>query len=74
MVRYLVVFTGRGDKQVCGVPLFLMRRPVYVACCVAFDLLNFWISSSDISGYHADFHEEHGTVGVCQGRGMACMN
>ena len=28
--------------------------------------------SSDISGYHADFHEGHGTVGAWQGRGMAC--
>jgi hypothetical protein len=31
-------------------------------------------SSSDISGYHADIHEEHGTVGAGQGRGMACIN
>ena len=30
--------------------------------------------SSDISGYHADFHERHGTVGAGQGRGMACVN
>ena len=33
-------------------------------------LLNCW-SSSDISGYHADFHEGHGTVGAGQRRGMA---
>ena len=38
------------------------------------DLLNCWISSSDISGYHADFHKGHGTVGAGQGRGMACVN
>jgi hypothetical protein len=25
---------------------------------------NCWTSSSDISGYHADFHEGHGTVGT----------
>ena len=31
------------------------------------DLLNCWTSSSDISGYHADFHEGHGTVGAWQG-------
>jgi hypothetical protein len=31
-------------------------------------------SSSDISGYHADIHEGHGTVGVGQGRGIACVN
>ena len=35
------------------------------------DLLNGWTSSSDISGYHADFHEGHGTVGAWQGRGTA---
>jgi len=33
-------------------------------------LLNCWTSSSDISGYHADFHEGHGIVGAWQGRGM----
>jgi len=38
------------------------------------DLLNSWTSSSDISGYHADFHEGHGTVGAWQGRDMACVN
>jgi len=27
------------------------------------DLLNCWTSSSDISGYHVDFHKGHGTVG-----------
>jgi len=37
------------------------------------DLLNCWSSSSDISGYHAEFHG-HGTVGAWQGRGMACVN
>ena len=34
------------------------------------DLLNCWTSSSDISGYHADFHEGHGTVGAGHGPGM----
>jgi hypothetical protein len=38
------------------------------------DLLNCWTNSSDISGYYADFHEGHGTVGAWQGRGMACVN
>jgi hypothetical protein len=36
-------------------------------------LLNCWTSSSDISGYHADFHEGHGTIGAWQWRGMACV-
>jgi len=38
------------------------------------DLLNCWTSSSDISGYHADFHEGYGTVGAGQGNGMSCVN
>ena len=38
------------------------------------DLLHCWTSSSDVSGYHADFHEGHGTVGAGKGRGMACVN
>jgi hypothetical protein len=38
------------------------------------DLLNYWTSSSDISSYHADFYEGHGTVGAGQGNGMACVN
>jgi hypothetical protein len=36
--------------------------------------LNCWTSSSDISGYHAEFHEWHGTVEQWQGSGMACVN
>ena len=38
------------------------------------DLLDCWTSSSDISGYHADFHEGHGAIRAWQGRGMACVN
>jgi len=34
------------------------------------DPLNCWTGSSDISDYHMDFHEGHGTVGTGQGRGM----
>jgi hypothetical protein len=37
-------------------------------------LLNCWTGSLDISGYHADFHEGHGTGGAEQGRGTACVN
>jgi hypothetical protein len=36
--------------------------------------LNCGTGSSDIFGYHADFHEGHGTVGAWQGRGKACVN
>jgi len=38
------------------------------------NLLNCWTTSSDISSYHADFHEGHSTVGAGQGRGMAYVN
>jgi hypothetical protein len=38
------------------------------------DLLHYWTSSSDFSGYHADIYEGHGIVGAGQGRGMACVN
>jgi hypothetical protein len=30
--------------------------------------------SWDISGYHAEFREGHGTVEERQGRGVACVN
>jgi len=36
-------------------------------------MLNCLTSSLDISGYHVDFHEECGTVGAGQGRGMAWL-
>jgi hypothetical protein len=50
------------------------RKRVVAAHYKKDDLLNYWTSSSDISGYHADFHEGHGTFGAWQGRGMACVN
>ena len=33
-----------------------------------------WTSSSDVSGYHVDFHEGHGTVGAGQGHDTACVD
>ena len=50
------------------------RKRVVAAYYKIDDLLHCWTSSSDISGYHADIHEGHGTVGAGQGRGMACVN
>ena len=38
------------------------------------DLLTVGTSISDISGFHADFNEGHGTIGAWQGRGMAWVN
>jgi hypothetical protein len=49
-----------------------MRKIVVAEHYKKDDLL--WTSSSDTSGYHADFHEGHGTVGAGQGRGMAYVN
>ena len=46
------------------------RKRVVAAHYKKYDLLHCWTSSSDISGYHADFHEGHGTIGPGQGRGM----
>ena len=51
-----------------------MRKRVVAAHYKRDNLLNCWISSSDISGYHADFHEGHGTIGAWQGHGMACVS
>jgi hypothetical protein len=53
-------------RQPRGVPGRLLSE-VYLS-------LNCRTSSSDISGYHTEFHEGHGTVGELQGRGMACVN
>ena len=50
------------------------RKRVVAAHYKKDDLLHCWTSSSDISGYLADFHEGHGTIGAGQGRGMACVN
>jgi hypothetical protein len=59
------------------------RKRVVAAHYKKDDLLNCSTSSSDISGYHADFHEGHGTIGAWhvwingttwQGHGMICVN
>jgi hypothetical protein len=51
-----------------------MRKRVVAAHYKKDDLLNCWTNSSYISGYHADFHEGHGTVREGQERGMTCVN
>jgi hypothetical protein len=48
-----------------------MRKGVVAAHYKKDDLL---YPVPDISGYHANFHEGHCTVGVGQGGGMACVN
>ena len=65
-----------------GVPRRLLSKEYQSQMQVA-GVLNCWTSCSDISGYHADFHEGHGTVGAGQwrsmagerhGHGMLCVN
>ena len=53
---------------------YLRLYTVVAAHYNKYELLNCWTSSSDISGYNADFYEGHGTVGAGQGLGMACAN
>jgi hypothetical protein len=79
-VRLLPATTRNSTKIVIRSMPILLNDPylrlerVLAAHYRKDDLLNCWASSSDISGYHADFHEGHGTVGAWQGRGMACVN
>jgi hypothetical protein len=67
-------------ERACGRPVRVRLLPVYDAefhegCYQKHtNPLNCRTTSLDISGYHADFHEGHGTVGEWQGRGMACVN
>jgi hypothetical protein len=50
------------------------RKRVVAAHYKTDDLLHCWTSSSDISGYHADFHEGNGTVRAGRGHGMLRVN
>ena len=78
-VRLLPVITRSSTKDVIRIPisdaggqcetkhrLSWTRKRVVGAHYQKDDLL----SSSDISGYHADFHGGHGTIGAGQGHGM----
>jgi len=69
----------------CGVPRRLLseayqsssQRSIHTTVKIGSSALrkrrsvNCWTSSSDISGYHADFHKGHGTLRAWQGHGMA---
>ena len=71
-VRLLPATTRSSTKIVIrSIPILLTTIHTYDC---KDDLLNCWTSSSDISGYHADCQEGHGTVGAWQGCGMACVN
>jgi len=59
---------GQCEAKQC---LSWRRKRVVAAHYKKDYLLNCWTSSSDTSGCHADFHEGHGSIGACQGCGMA---
>jgi hypothetical protein len=65
-----IPISDAGDQYETKQSLSWTRKRVVAAHYKKDDLLNWWTSSSDISGYHADFHEGHGTIGAWQRRGM----
>ena len=73
VIRRIPISDARGQCETKQ-RLSWTRKRVVAAYYKKDALLNCWTSSSDISGYHADFHEGHGIVGAGQGHGMACVN
>jgi hypothetical protein len=79
MAWHVWISIGRPETT-CGRPACVRLLPLnhvefHEGCYQQYaNALNCRTSSSDISGYHADFHEGHGTVGERQGRGKACVN
>ena len=69
-----IPISDAGDQCETKHCLSWTRKRVVAANYKKDDLLSCWTRSSVISGYHADIHEGHGTVGAGQGRGMACVN
>jgi hypothetical protein len=73
VIRSITILDAGGQCE-AKQRLSRMRKRVVTAHYKKDNLFNCWTSSSDISGYHADFHEGHGTIGAWQGRGMAYVN
>jgi len=73
VIRSIPISDARGQCETKR-RLSWTRKKVVAAHYKTDDLLTYWTSSSDISGYHAEVHEGHGTVGAWQGNGMACVN
>jgi len=69
-----IPISDAGDQCETKQRLSWTRKRVVAAHYKKDDLLHCWTSSSDISGYHADFREGQSTIGAWQGRGMACVN
>jgi hypothetical protein len=62
---------GQCETKHC---LSWRRKRVVAAHYEKRQSVTLWTSSSDISGYHADIQEGHGTAGAGEGHGMACVN
>jgi hypothetical protein len=73
VIRRIPISDAGGQRETKH-RLSWTRKRVVAAHYKKDDLFHCWTSSSDISSYHVDFHEGHGTVGAGQGRGMACVN
>ena len=69
-----IPISDAGDQCETKQRLSWTRKRVVTAYYIKDDLLNCWTSTSDISGYHMDFHEEHDNIGAWQCRDMACVN
>jgi hypothetical protein len=69
-----IPISDAGDQCETKQCLSWTRKRVVAAHYKKDTLLNCWTSSLDISGYHVDFHEGHGTVRSGQGRGVARVN
>jgi hypothetical protein len=74
VIRSIPVSDAGGQCETKQILSWTRNRVVAAHYNKKEDLLNCWTSNSDISGYHADFHEGHSTIGAWQGRGMACVN
>ena len=66
------ILISDADGQCETKRLSWTRKRVVAASYKKDDLLNCWTSSSDISGYHADFREGHGTIRAWHGGRTAC--
>jgi len=80
VVKRSMTITDAGSQCEIKQRLSWTRKRAVAARYKKDDLLNCWTISSDISGYHADFREGHGTIrawhGMCEltarhGRGTA---
>jgi hypothetical protein len=63
--RKLLSEAYKSQMRVASVKIYSLswkKKTVVASHYKKDDLLNCWTVSSDISGYHADFHEGHGTV------------